>query len=44
MTEDLWIGMIAGLGWGLFLGAPIGVYWFRRFVSELADDEEKPSS
>lgn len=45
MMTDYWTGFLAGIGWGIVIGGPLGVYWFRRFITELAgdDDEEEES-
>lgn len=41
MNEDIVLGVVAGGGWGVFLGFFIGVTWVRSFIKELADDDEE---
>ena len=38
MSDDMWIGVIAGFGYGMFIGGGLVVSWlYARFV----DGEEK---
>lgn len=41
MSDEMLTGIVAGAGWGLFLGFIIGASWFARFLSEWGDDEQR---
>jgi len=44
MTEDFWVGVVAGGGWGVFLGGFLGVAWtfsvLRGFAADRNPDRD----
>lgn len=38
MTHEMILGVVAGAGWGTFVGFLLGAAWLRSFILEVPDD------